>query len=246
VSRKRVDPLTETSTEIDTRWSRDREAREIQTRQDTEKAADDYVSRPIHPRELAAKIADEMHDVAPDWRSYRPQVGLYWGQLLRAQPESDPKLTQQREALIVALLNSVPAHVRPIVSELRPLMELAFVGHECAAFAIGWEAGRLFERRQIANGAPGPTAPGSLVEPKARNTNELAAMVRRLQRLGEALGCDVEITVRPRRQTPTTLRRHPPRAHRPVKGSPHGYSWPSSASATPGRVSSLAGQRVRS
>lgn len=211
ISTTRVDPLRENDAEIWRRWGADRAVREMAGQARAETAAAERLAQPIHPRELAAKIADELRDVAPDWRLYRPQMGLYWGQLLRAQPECDPKVTRQREALIVALLNNVPAHVRPIVAELRPLMELAFVGHECAAFAIAWEAGRFFERQQIAIGAPGPPTPAVQAERTARTRSELSAMVHRLQHLGDMLDCDVEITVRPRRAS--DARPHPQPHH---------------------------------
>ena len=71
------------------RWSEDDERRQQHDAMIQRAAAE----RPIHPRELAQRIAVEMHDAAPDWRLYRPQLGLYWGQLLRAQPECEPRLT---------------------------------------------------------------------------------------------------------------------------------------------------------
>ncbi len=176
------------------RWSEDH-ARRTEHDAMVRRAA---LEKPIHPRELAGRLAAEMGDVAPDWRQYRPQLGLYWGQLLRAQPETEGPQLALRESLITAVLNHVPVFARPIVAQLRRAIELALIGHECAAFAVAWEAARLFERRQIAQGEP-PPPEWTPERRQVRSRNELGRLLRDLRRAADELGCEVEITVRPGR-----------------------------------------------
>lgn len=138
-----VKPLTEESGDIWARWARDREARQIQRKINAEMEAREAASLPIYPRECAERIAQDTKDVAPDWRTIRPTIGPAWGRLLKAQPELSRELSEQREATITAVFNTVPRHLRATVNDLRALIDLLLMAHEAAAYQVGYEGGKL-------------------------------------------------------------------------------------------------------
>lgn len=139
----RVDPLSETSVETWARWRADREARELQQRIAADAAEQDARELPIYPVELARRIAEDTRATAPDWRATDGQRGAAWGKLLRLQPELLAEITRQREAVITAILNTLPRHLHASVNELRTLTALLLAGHEAAAYAVGYQAGLL-------------------------------------------------------------------------------------------------------
>lgn len=141
--------LTGTSTEVWQRWSEDRERREIQRKVNAEMEAREAASLPIYPRECAARIAEETHSVAPDWRHIRPTLGPAWARLLKAQPELAPDLTRQKEQAITAVFNTVPRHLQGAVADLRILIDLLLTAHEAAAYQVGFESGKLHAAARV-------------------------------------------------------------------------------------------------
>lgn len=139
----RVDPLSESSADTWARWSQDRAARELQQRITSAAAEQDARELPIYPVELARRIAEDTRTTAPDWRATDGQRGAAWGKLLRLQPELMPEITRQREAVITAILNTLPRHLHASVNELRTLTALLIAGHEAAAYLVGFQAGLL-------------------------------------------------------------------------------------------------------
>lgn len=141
--------LSESSRDVWSRWSVDRERREIQKRVNAEQERREAENLPIYPRECAERIAQDTAAVAPDWRHFRPTLGPAWGRLLKAQPELAPDLTRTREATITAVFAAVPTHLRQSVTELRTLIDLMLMAHEAAAYVVGFEAGKLYERTDV-------------------------------------------------------------------------------------------------
>lgn len=141
-----VDPLTERSRDVWARWRVDRERRELQQQINAATEAREAANLPIYPRECAERLADETARCAPDWRHVRPTLGPAWGRLLRAQPELSPEIVRQREQTITAVFNSVPPNLRPCVADLRTLIDLLLIGHEVAAYQVGFESGRRVEQ----------------------------------------------------------------------------------------------------
>ena len=93
-----ADPLREDSAAVWSRWSRDREIRDVVEQRTIDLDNRQLATRAIYPRECAARLADELKYVAPDWRTARPTLGPAWGQLLKQQPELAPELIRRREA----------------------------------------------------------------------------------------------------------------------------------------------------
>lgn len=135
--------LTEGSKDVWARWSHDRELRQLQRKAHAELAAREAANLPIYPRECALRIAEDTRASAPDWRFIRDTLGPAWMRLLRAQPELAPAMTKQREATITAIFNSVPSHLQASINDLRTLIELMLIAHECAAYLVGFEGGKL-------------------------------------------------------------------------------------------------------
>ena len=142
--------LTETSREVWERWSHDRQLRQLRRKANAELEAREAANLPIYPRECAKRIAEDTCDVAPDWRHIRPTLGPAWGRLLKAQPELAPDLTRAREAAIRAVFDSAPSHLRETIRDLRVLIDLALTAHEAAAYQVGFEAGRMYDKQHTA------------------------------------------------------------------------------------------------
>ena len=140
--------LSETSEETWRRWGVDRDRREVQRRINKELEAREFANLPIYPRECAVRLAEDTRSVAPDWRHIRPDLGPAWSRLLKAQVELTPEITDQREATITAVFKAVPRHLQPAVADLRILIDLLLIGHEAAAYQVGFEAGRLNQSAQ--------------------------------------------------------------------------------------------------
>lgn len=161
--------LSETSADVWRRWSQDRAIRAQQRAINAEAERREAANLPIYPRECAMRLAEDTRTVAPDWRHMRPTLGAAWGRLLKAQPELAPDLTKQREATVTAVFNSVPLHLQASVTDLRQLIDLLLMGHEAAAYHVGFEAGRLERsthvdnRGRIRNG----TKPARSIQPDA-------------------------------------------------------------------------------
>jgi len=143
-----VDPLSESSAAVWNRWSRDREIRQAVEHRTVELTNREIATRAIYPRECAARLAEELKTVAPDWRFARPTLGPAWGQLLKQQPELAPELTKRREAIITTLLNHTPPEFHRAIHDLRKLIDLRLEAHEAAAFYVGWETRAVVQGRE--------------------------------------------------------------------------------------------------
>jgi hypothetical protein len=144
-----ADPLRDSDAETWARWSKDRELRDVVAQRKLDLDNRQLSEKPIYPRELAERLADEIRYTAQDWRACRPTLGPAWGQLLKQQPELSPLLVKRRESIIVALFGATPPEFHPAISDLRRLFDLTLAAHECAAFQIGVESGRLAESTPI-------------------------------------------------------------------------------------------------
>ena len=155
-----VDPLRDSSAETWGRWSRDKEIREAVERRAEDLQNRDMATRAIYPRECAAKLANELKYVAPDWRTARPTLGPAWGQLLKQQPELAPALTRRREQIIATLFNTLPSEYHAAIFDLRKLIDLMLEAHEAAAYLVGFESGRLAEQTYLRRALPQVTTSG--------------------------------------------------------------------------------------
>ena len=145
----RVDPLHDSSADVWARWSRDADLRATVRRREQELKNRELASQPLYPRECAEALAEDMKQVAPDWRAARPTLGAAWGRLLKAQPEMAPELVKRRESIITALFNNTPPELHPGLRDLRTLFDLHLTAHESASFMVGFASGRIHERQNV-------------------------------------------------------------------------------------------------
>jgi hypothetical protein len=144
-----VDPLRESSAEVWARWSRESAMRDAVERRKIAVANREMATKAIYPRECAERLAEDLKQVAPDWRHARPTLGPEWGRLLQQQPEMAPELTKRREAIITTLFNHTPPEFHRAIQDLRTLIDYMLIAHEAAAYTVGFESGRKRDQTHV-------------------------------------------------------------------------------------------------
>jgi hypothetical protein len=108
------------------------------------------IGTPIYPREMAVKLAADTARIGvPDWRLLRDEHRGDVARILREQPELHQRDMRQRDQLLRAVFDHLPAHLRPVLSDLRVLWDVLIVAHEATAYLIGVETGRVLERAHV-------------------------------------------------------------------------------------------------
>jgi hypothetical protein len=121
-------------------WSQEHERQRIAHEIRERSAA---TQQAIYPRELAQKMAkDAAARVVPDWGLVRDEHRGLFMTLVKQQPELQMKEIRQLDTLLRLFADNLPAHLAPLVSDLRTILEFQIVGHERAAFFVGVETGR--------------------------------------------------------------------------------------------------------
>ncbi len=140
-----VSPRAEWSLFDWSNWSAERERQRLAF-EARERAA---VMGPIYPAELARALAEDHVQYGVDWRYIRPTLGAEWDQLLRSQPELDARTVREREDLWRALLNGASRSMQGVITDLRIHLDLVLTAHECAAYRVGVETGKLMARTRV-------------------------------------------------------------------------------------------------